>query len=266
MLFFFFCVFFFKQKTAYEMRISDWSSDVCSSDLKTRGLRPVMETLRDAGFSSAQAYGSLELRAAAAYMTLSQNLDVMDDLNMAMLQQGTATEAAERSMDSLSAQWQRFLNIVGAELYSRDGQKGLTGLLKDVNDLIEAYDANKRAAQDWATDLQKSYDQAVASGDHLKATWDGLKISFVSFHDELAGAGLLPVEPIFRSAAESAADLDTQIAKTNEVLAANSVKLGAVDEAIGNLLVKQDSLSSNHRSEEHTSELQSLMRNSYAVF
>src|SRR3546814_18417124 len=32
----FFCVFFvffFKQKTAYEMRISDWSSDVCSSDL-----------------------------------------------------------------------------------------------------------------------------------------------------------------------------------------------------------------------------------------
>src|SRR3546814_2523240 len=27
--------FFFKQKTAYEMRISDWSSDVCSSDLRT---------------------------------------------------------------------------------------------------------------------------------------------------------------------------------------------------------------------------------------
>src|SRR3546814_17727753 len=31
MLYFF---FFFKQKTAYEMRISDWSSDVCSSDLQ----------------------------------------------------------------------------------------------------------------------------------------------------------------------------------------------------------------------------------------
>src|SRR3546814_5276263 len=29
-------VFFFKQKTAYEMRISDWSSDVCSSDLPAR--------------------------------------------------------------------------------------------------------------------------------------------------------------------------------------------------------------------------------------
>src|SRR3546814_10362803 len=30
--------FLFKQKTAYEMRISDWSSDVCSSDLHTRRL------------------------------------------------------------------------------------------------------------------------------------------------------------------------------------------------------------------------------------
>src|SRR3546814_6825767 len=29
----YFCFFFFKHKTAYEMRISDWSSDVCSSDL-----------------------------------------------------------------------------------------------------------------------------------------------------------------------------------------------------------------------------------------
>src|SRR3546814_2254844 len=29
--------FFFKQKTAYEMRISDWSSDVCSSDLQAKG-------------------------------------------------------------------------------------------------------------------------------------------------------------------------------------------------------------------------------------
>src|SRR3546814_6910747 len=35
----FFIFFFFKQKTAYEMRISDWSSDVCSSDLVERAQR-----------------------------------------------------------------------------------------------------------------------------------------------------------------------------------------------------------------------------------
>src|SRR3546814_7051229 len=46
-------VFFFKQKTAYEMRISDWSSDVCSSDLgkfdilKRAGPREQVEALED---------------------------------------------------------------------------------------------------------------------------------------------------------------------------------------------------------------------------
>src|SRR3546814_15417209 len=43
-------VFFFKQKTAYEMRISDWSSDVCSSDL---GAFPV---LASAGIVVASLY------------------------------------------------------------------------------------------------------------------------------------------------------------------------------------------------------------------
>src|SRR3546814_10001207 len=47
-------VFFFKQKTAYEMRISDWSSDVCSSDLR----------LQDAGIDwRIYQYGDAGLRA-----------------------------------------------------------------------------------------------------------------------------------------------------------------------------------------------------------
>src|SRR3546814_4675190 len=41
-------VFFFKQKTAYEMRIGDWSSDVCSSDLP---LRAMVHELLDSGAS-----------------------------------------------------------------------------------------------------------------------------------------------------------------------------------------------------------------------
>src|SRR3546814_7205355 len=36
--------FFFKQKTAYEVRISDWSSDVCSSDLSKKPLRAAERT------------------------------------------------------------------------------------------------------------------------------------------------------------------------------------------------------------------------------
>src|SRR3546814_14311863 len=56
--------FFFKQKTAYEMRISDWSSDVCSSDLAlsllrelvgTRGDDYVAQLIKDALFRAAQS-------------------------------------------------------------------------------------------------------------------------------------------------------------------------------------------------------------------
>src|SRR3546814_2944654 len=39
------CCFFFKQKTAYEMRISDWSSDVCSSDLEHERMTRCAETV-----------------------------------------------------------------------------------------------------------------------------------------------------------------------------------------------------------------------------
>src|SRR3546814_18860830 len=45
-------VFFFKQKTAYEMRISDWSSDVCSSDLGS-ALRAVADTPKRPGSADA---------------------------------------------------------------------------------------------------------------------------------------------------------------------------------------------------------------------
>src|SRR3546814_3814368 len=47
------CLFFFKQKTAYEMRISDWSSDVCSSDLA-----PFMSTIRPGAISVFKADGA----------------------------------------------------------------------------------------------------------------------------------------------------------------------------------------------------------------
>src|SRR3546814_9209425 len=61
-------VFFFKQKTAYEMRISDWSSDVCSSDLKhaqgrvihTQGW-PLDENANGGGFLYHQANGQVAL-------------------------------------------------------------------------------------------------------------------------------------------------------------------------------------------------------------
>src|SRR3546814_10392930 len=65
------CFFFFKQKTAYEMLISDWSSDVCSSDLLSGATMPAEP-------NAAPAYHHGDLRrvlvdAATAIVAEEQN-------------------------------------------------------------------------------------------------------------------------------------------------------------------------------------------------
>src|SRR3546814_4615726 len=69
-------LFLFKQKTAYEMRISDWSSDVCSSDLvaKGTGIRSIARKLgrspstisRELKRNAATRSGSFDYRASTA--------------------------------------------------------------------------------------------------------------------------------------------------------------------------------------------------------
>src|SRR3546814_1537551 len=65
-----FVVFFFKQKTAYEMRISDWSSDVCSSDLLVH--RQGRRQDAAAGVGDAQAFEQA-LHAAVFAAAAMQN-------------------------------------------------------------------------------------------------------------------------------------------------------------------------------------------------
>src|SRR3546814_18017662 len=56
-----FVVFFFKQKTAYEMRISDWSSDVCSSDLLHDTRNQVSAEVQAAWYAFSQAQEQSQL-------------------------------------------------------------------------------------------------------------------------------------------------------------------------------------------------------------
>src|SRR3546814_20908629 len=65
-----FVLFLFKQKTAYEMRMSDWSSDVCSSDLATAAERAdenrLKQALRLDRFGQLVQLGRIELAAGLA--------------------------------------------------------------------------------------------------------------------------------------------------------------------------------------------------------
>src|SRR3546814_7094237 len=75
-------VFFFKQKTAYEMRISDWSSDVCSSDLSCSTLtRSSVLVLRSSASSSASSLISDSSCVSASSLPVS----AMDRKNCAIM-------------------------------------------------------------------------------------------------------------------------------------------------------------------------------------
>src|SRR3546814_4679127 len=58
-------LFVFKQKTAYEMRSSDWSSDVCSSDLAT--FKPEFVNAFEIGSKNSFMNGALTLNATAFF-------------------------------------------------------------------------------------------------------------------------------------------------------------------------------------------------------
>src|SRR3546814_9949092 len=73
---FLYCFFFYKQKTAYEMRISDWSSDVCSSDLSAGGTGTYRENTW-ANEIQAGSYCLMDRTYGAAGLPFTQALTVL---------------------------------------------------------------------------------------------------------------------------------------------------------------------------------------------
>src|SRR3546814_4483052 len=84
-------VFFFKQKTAYEMRISDWSSDVCSSDL-TR-LRNICEAIL-ADPSDGRTIDQWARTVGMSRRALTRNFRLQTGLSLAVWRQQARLEAA----------------------------------------------------------------------------------------------------------------------------------------------------------------------------
>ena len=79
-------------------------------DVRTNGLVGTLKQLKDAGFTTADAYESFEVRSVAFYTALANNLDTYDDL-LANLDSNTAAmDANEIQMNSLGAQTDRMFN------------------------------------------------------------------------------------------------------------------------------------------------------------
>src|SRR3546814_3658363 len=90
--------FFFKQKTAYEMRISDWSSDVCSSDLSAM----LEVTSQDAADGSrtyvvrGQVFFASAVQFANSFDYLHASRQVLIDLTQAHFWDTSAVAALDR--------------------------------------------------------------------------------------------------------------------------------------------------------------------------
>src|SRR3546814_3136095 len=100
------CVcFFFKQKTAYEMRISDWTSDVCSSDLAAHRRR--QEAARDlvhalgAGLERRQSFAQAVFDALVVAGLEVQSRQLPERAPVASVQRVRAAQA-QRAGDRLA--------------------------------------------------------------------------------------------------------------------------------------------------------------------
>src|SRR3546814_7300987 len=97
-----FFLFFFKQKTAYEMRISDWSSDVCSSDLDAALLAAIQRISHYgiASYGTAAAYAdAVGERKAAKILALSLKEKKEADEEMTEMAESEINPAALKGED-----------------------------------------------------------------------------------------------------------------------------------------------------------------------
>src|SRR3546814_10533785 len=111
----------FKQKTAYEMRISDWSSDVCSSDLLGQGARSASRTRRRIArrLDARSAPGQPAMRAIfIRHGQSTGNAGVpCDDLGAIEL-----TELGQEQAREVAASWTQAPALIVTSPYTRTRQ------------------------------------------------------------------------------------------------------------------------------------------------
>src|SRR3546814_9238741 len=134
-------LFFFKQKTAYEMRISDWSSDVCSSDLLEPVAAAAREVVRLRGERTAltemladpemKAMAEEELEAVAAALPAAEHAlavgllpkDVADErAAMLEIRAGTGGDEAALFAGDLLRMYSRYADTQRSEEHTSELQ------------------------------------------------------------------------------------------------------------------------------------------------
>jgi TP901 family phage tail tape measure protein len=109
-------------------RLKQLGLTVNDVNVKTNGLTGVLKNLRAAGFTSADALETIEVRAAAAFTAIARGVGEIEELQQAFLYTDAAARANEVQLDSLSAKFDRFKNVTG--LAANSLSSGIVPILK----------------------------------------------------------------------------------------------------------------------------------------
>jgi len=235
-------------------------------DVSVRGLPAVLETLQKAGFGAGQAYAGLETRAAAFYLVAKNNVDVMDQLQLSFATSGAAAVANERAMNSLTAQWQRFKNIL-AEGLSESMETPLNILKNVLTAISDRIEESRKAADDIrkqnaeGTQAWYNTDLAPAGEEGIRRTFNILgNTASLGLNSPFQKAG--GVNPLTgqgtgfgdwldswtkKSDGATAASerLQTQVSETSDTVDKQTGKITELDKEMARLAVQKDTLRGN---------------------
>ncbi|WP_158599979.1 phage tail tape measure protein [Azospirillum cavernae] len=109
-------------------------------DVRSKGLIGVLQTLKDAGFTTADAIQTLEVRSAAAYSAAAKFTDGMAEMQRQILLSNAAVEANDIQMKSFENTWKQFTSVFGtfADQIGRGALLALRDLVAGISEVVSA--------------------------------------------------------------------------------------------------------------------------------
>lgn len=241
-------------------------------DVKSQGLFGVLRNLRDAGFTSADAFEAFEVRAVAAFKAMSNNLPMIEELNTDILNTSAAVKASETQLDTVAAAWTRFGSAAGNMAYKNsealrkslkflfDGLVQIFKILSDLSPVLQQFGvlmAGSFAAYSIGsiakmvrglmemnsefTILNKNSKTFMGSMNKLSAASLGLGVAFTA-----VSVGASIIDYYYKSHAEKLELLEDRVSTATAETNKYKESIKSVDNSIERLIYRYDSLSGPH--------------------
>lgn len=224
----------------FKKELKDLGLTLSDVDVKALGFAQVVKNLTAAGFGAESAYESFETRAAAAFLALKGQMGTYDQLALSIAEGGAAAEAQAKAMDSLSAQWQRFLNITGSLATNGGGPilDLLKGILYGINSILEPLAALTGAFGDLiGSSTAATTAMRTLAGAGIGALFGPIGAVVGAIAGFVSG---------MNSAGSAMDDVRTKTSDASAAYDSQAETLRSAEDAVQHLIQRQDLLKTNH--------------------